>query len=148
MGDLSRNFSRSEFECKCGCGFFKENPLLIATLQKIRDYANRKSLNETDIPMFVNSGCRCAAHNAAVGGVEERPDDPGSGSQHLYGRAADVRIPGWESERLLNLIKRMALEDRIYVGYAYKIDDTSVHIDVRIPQSATVRRWFPSSPKT
>ena len=21
MGDLSENFSRSEFECKCGCGF-------------------------------------------------------------------------------------------------------------------------------
>jgi uncharacterized protein YcbK (DUF882 family) len=140
MGDLSRDFSRSEFECKCGCGFFKENPLLIATLQKIRDYANRKSLNETDIPMFVNSGCRCVKHNASVGGVKS--------SRHLTGEAADVRIPGWESERLLNLIKRMALEDRIYVGYAYKIDDTSVHIDVRIPQSATVRRWFPSSPKT
>lgn len=140
MGDLSRDFSRSEFECKCGCGFFKENPLLIATLQKIRDYANRKSLNETDIPMFVNSGCRCAKHNASVGGVKR--------SRHLTGEAADVRIPGWESERLLNLIKRMVLEDRIYVGYAYKIDDTSVHIDVRIPQSATVRRWFPSSPKT
>jgi uncharacterized protein YcbK (DUF882 family) len=140
MGDLSRNFSRSEFECKCGCGFFKENPLLIATLQKIRDYANRKSLNETDIPIFINSGCRCKDHNKAVGGVKN--------SRHLTGEAADVRIPGWESERLLNLIKRMALEDRIYVGYAYKIDDTSVHIDVRIPQSATVRRWFPSSPKT
>ena len=140
MGDLSRDFSRSEFECKCGCGFFKENPLLIATLQKIRDYANRKSLNETDIPIFINSGCRCKDHNKAVGGVKN--------SRHLTGEAADVRIPGWESERLLNLIKRMALEDRIYVGYAYKINDTSVHIDVRIPQSATVRRWFPSSPKT
>ena len=140
MGDLSRDFSRKEFECKCGCGFFKENPLLIATLQKIRDYANMKSLNETDIPIFINSGCRCKDHNKAVGGVKN--------SRHLTGEAADIRIPGWDSERLLSFIKRMVLEDRIYVGYAYKIDDASVHVDVRIPQSSTVRRWFPSSLRT
>ena len=133
MGDLSRNFSRKEFECKCGCGFFKENPLLVATLQRIRDYANEKGSSSGEFSVIVNSGCRCAKHNAASGGVRN--------SKHLRGEAADIRIPGWESERLLNLIKRMVREDVVYIGYAYKINDTAVHVDVRIPQSSTAKRW-------
>lgn len=42
MGDLSKNFSRSELACKCGCGFgLGRNDLhidLIAMLQRIRDF--------------------------------------------------------------------------------------------------------------
>ncbi len=34
-------------------------------------------------PIVINSGCRCAEHNAAVGGAVK--------SYHLLGRAADIR---------------------------------------------------------
>jgi len=139
MGDLTRDFSRKEFECKCGCGFFKENPLLLATLQKIRDHANRMSMNETDIPIYVTSGCRCREHNKKVGGAMR--------SRHLSCEAADIRIPGWDSDRLITFIRKLVIDDRIYVGYAYKVDDNVVHVDVRIPQSNTVRGWTASIPK-
>ena len=72
MGDLSRNFSRLEFDCPC-CGKFLPCPALINGLQAIRDLVG---------PIHVNSGTRCAAHNRAVGGS--------STSEHLLGHAADI----------------------------------------------------------
>lgn len=46
-------------------------------------------------PLYVNSGYRCSIHNAAVGGA--------SGSQHMRGEAADLRIDG-KPEKLAKII--------------------------------------------
>ena len=46
-------------------------------------------------PIIVNSGYRCSIHNAAVGGA--------SGSQHMKGEAADLRIDG-APEKLARII--------------------------------------------
>ena len=46
-------------------------------------------------PIYVNSGYRCSIHNAAVGGA--------SGSQHMRGEAADLRIDG-KPEMLARII--------------------------------------------
>ena len=133
MGDLSRNFSRHEFACKCGCGEAEVSPFLIEVLQRLRDILG--------VPITVTSGRRCAAHNAAVGGVEERPDDPGSGSQHLYGRAADIRAEGWTAKDLLRVLQILVRANALYVGYAYVVTENVVHIDVRQPESGTVQAW-------
>lgn len=135
MGDLSKNFSSSEFECP-HCGEVEIDPLLVATLQRIRDKAGTT--------VVVTSGYRCPEHNKRVGGVIERPDKPGSGSQHLYGRAADIYVPGWSNTQLLNVIRTLTVAKKIYVGYAYIIKNSNraVHIDVRIPESNTVRGWM------
>ena len=77
MGDLSQNFSRSEFMCKC-CGEAKVEPGLVAALQELRDLAGA--------PITVISGYRCPKHNAAVGGAKA--------SQHMLGKAADIVIKG------------------------------------------------------
>ena len=78
MGNLTRNFNRMEFACRCGCGFGAApgdvNPVLAEHLQAIRD--------RLGVPLLIASGCRCAEHNASVGGVRS--------SQHLLGNAADV----------------------------------------------------------
>ena len=37
MGTVSKNFSRSEFACKCGCGFDAVDVDLLAGLQALRD---------------------------------------------------------------------------------------------------------------
>lgn len=74
MGDLRKNFSKSEFTCG-DCGHYE--PIadrLLDVLQRARD-AKRK-------PLTIVSGFRCCAQNARVGGYRY--------SQHLYGRAADV----------------------------------------------------------
>lgn len=125
MGDLSRNFSRSEFACP-HCGEVEIDPLLVATLQRIRDKAG---------PVVVTSGYRCPVHNEAVGGVNN--------SQHIYGRAADIYVPGMSQAALLALVREMTVNEDIYAGYAYAIKNSkrAVHVDVRIPESQTVRGW-------
>jgi len=77
MGDLSKNFSRSEFACKCGCGFDTVDAELIKNLQAIRDALGL---------VAITSACRCPSHNKQVGGSKT--------SQHLYGRAADIVVSG------------------------------------------------------
>lgn len=78
MGDLSENFDRSEFACQCNCGQDTVDYALIVLLEKIRTHF--------DAPVRINSGNRCEAHNASVGGAK--------GSQHLLGRAADITVDG------------------------------------------------------
>ena len=119
------NFTRDEFACKCGCGFDEIDPLLVSTLQRLRD--------EVQLPVVVNSGCRCKAHNAAVKGSKS--------SQHLRGKAADIKIDGMTSGQIIDVIRRLYLDGEIYVGYVYAINGRSVHVDVRAPQSQVVRRW-------
>jgi len=77
MGDLSDHFSRSEFACPC-CGKLKIDMRLIDQLERLRFLLGK--------PIIILSGYRCPQHNREVGG---RPD-----SQHLYGRAADIRVEG------------------------------------------------------
>ena len=76
MGDLSEHFSREEMACKCGCGLDTVDAELLSLLEKIRAHFDR--------PITINSGCRCEAHNRAVGGSKN--------SQHLIGRAADIVV--------------------------------------------------------
>jgi uncharacterized protein YcbK (DUF882 family) len=73
MGDLTENFSRKEFACKCGCGFDEIDERLVNRLQVIRDISG--------LPIKINSGCRCQKHNKDVDGE--------SLSFHLLGEAAD-----------------------------------------------------------
>lgn len=75
MGDLSRNFSRSEFRCR-HCGRLPEHgidPQLVLCLQRLRDRLGR--------PVAIVSGYRCADHPL----TQQRP-----GSMHHQGRAADL----------------------------------------------------------
>ena len=119
------NFTRDEFACGCGCGFDEIDPLLVSTLQRLRDEVQR--------PVIVNSGCRCKSHNATVKGAPQ--------SQHMRGKAADIKIEGLASGQIIDIIKHLYLDGELYVGYVYAINGRSVHVDVRAPQSQTVRRW-------
>jgi zinc D-Ala-D-Ala carboxypeptidase len=108
MGDLSKNFSRHEFACRCGCGLAHPTPALVRGLQKVRDLAG--------IPLEVISGSRCEAHNKAEGGKLT--------SAHLTGDAADLRA---ESGTARFLIVRAAVQagfTRIGIGRTF------VHLDV------------------
>ena len=77
MGDLSCNFSRSEFRCRCPRSHPASWPLdleLVAILQRLRDRAAR--------PMPIVSGYRCPAHQRSL--------STAANSQHPLGRAADI----------------------------------------------------------
>ena len=74
MGNLSKNFNREEFECKCGCGYNTIKPVFVFKLQYCRDLFGK--------PMQVISGCRCEEHNKKVGGADN--------SEHMTGQGADI----------------------------------------------------------
>lgn len=108
MGDLTANFDREEFECKCGCGFNDIDLAFVKILQNIR--------NITGKPMRINSGCRCMTHNEEVDGVPH--------SAHMRGLAADVAV--FDSEQRFRLVAA-ALESGIKrVG----LGKTFVHLDI------------------
>lgn len=118
---LSKNFKEEEFICKCGkCKevpvHMKENLILLCQqLEKIRFYTG---------PIIINSGVRCSAHNKRVGGVPN--------SQHLQGKAADIRVKNMYVEDLYNRIVELKRQEVIKIGYIqlYKTKKF-VHIDVR-----------------
>ena len=73
MGDLTRNFSRIEYTCKCGCGTYIDSLHIAKEDQILRDWI---SVQEgRDYPMVIHRGCSCPSHNENVGGVD--------GSRHL-----------------------------------------------------------------
>ncbi len=77
MGDITKNFSKHEFECNCGCGLNKIWILLVEALQNLRDAVNDKYAGAQhadftfknrenypdEIKFHINSGCRCYSHN-------------------------------------------------------------------------------------
>ena len=113
MGDISRNFHRSEFACKCGCGFDDINLRLVEFCQEIRDRSGE--------PLKINSGCRCVIHNKSVGGVYN--------SYHLRGFAVDIGSR-------TSVIKLLKIIEVLYSGglwpfirWKHYINRNFIHID-------------------
>ena len=90
VGDLTKDFSRSEFACKCGCGFDQIDPRVVDMCQMIRDALGA--------PIRINSACRCERRNAEAHGVK--------GSYHTKGLAADLSCEAG-SQRLQAVIKSL-----------------------------------------
>jgi len=107
---LSKHFSRSEFECKCGCGGDTVDYALVEVLENVREYFNK--------PIVINSGYRCASHNASIGGS--------SNSQHIRGKAADFRVSGTTEEEVVSY-----LESLYPNKYGIGIYQGRTHLDVR-----------------
>ena len=81
---LSKNLSRSEFLCRCGCGFDTVDIKLVEMLQGACDYFG--ALYHAKVMIKITGPNRCKAHNTKV------TKNPDSDSQHIYGRAADHKI--------------------------------------------------------
>ena len=112
MGDLSSNFSRKEFLCKCGnCNQDTVDAKLITVLERVRVYFKGVSVR-------INSGNRCPAYNKKIGG---RP-----GSFHLKSQAGDIVISGIDPHEVYKALDRMYPET-LGLGDA----NTFTHVDVR-----------------
>ena len=123
MGDLSINFSRSEFACKCGCGFDTVDFELVLGLEMLRQ--------KFGAPITINSGCRCLEYNERINGAKN--------SKHTIGRAADISISGIAPSDVYNFILARS-QGRYGIGKY----DTFVHFDTR---SGLPARWDESSKK-
>jgi len=116
-GQLSQHFWRREFACKCGCGFDTVDAELVDVLETIRFELGEKGIR-------ITSGCRCAEHNAKIGGSPQ--------SQHLLGKAADFVVSGVHADEVGNLIE-LWWPDHYGMGRY----NGRTHIDVRRKHS----RW-------
>lgn len=110
MGDLTKNLSRHEFACKCGCGYDTADTETVQVIQEVCD--------EFDCSVIINSGCRCAEHNEAVGGAKS--------SQHLKGRAADCNFIGVSPSAVY-----FFLESNYPDRFGFGRYSSFVHIDTR-----------------
>ena len=117
-GDLSTHFSRAEFRCRCGrCGFDTVDAELLTVLEAVREHFGAA--------VRITSACRCADHNARVGGSPR--------SQHVRGRAADIQVEGVAPAEVY------AYVDRTWAGrYGVGLYKVFTHIDTR---TGTAARW-------
>jgi uncharacterized protein YcbK (DUF882 family) len=115
---LTKNFTKREFKSKDGSAMpddvlanIKE---LAFNLQVLRDFLGE--------PIRINSAYRSPAHNKAIGGVKN--------SQHVLGRAADIKVRDIETKDLYLIIESLIIEGKMKDG-GLGLYDTFVHYDIR-----------------
>lgn len=113
---LSTNFRVKEFACTDGSDPIFIDSDLVTVLQKIRTHFGKS--------VTITSAYRTPSRNKAVGGETY--------SQHLYGRAADIKVNGVTPKKVASYAETI-LSNRGGIG----VYDTFTHIDVR----PTKARW-------
>lgn len=113
---LSKNFKVKEFACSDGSDPIFVDTELVEVLQKIRTHFGKA--------VTITSAYRTPTRNKAVGGTTY--------SQHLYGRAADIKVKGVSPEKVAEYAEK-SLQKRGGIG----VYETFTHIDVRTTES----RW-------
>lgn len=116
MGNLSKDFSRYEFACNCGCGFDTVDVELIPVVQDLRDHFNK--------PISITSGCRCVKYNKRVGGAKH--------SKHMISRAADIQVHATKPKEVADYLEKK-YPGKFGIG-RYR---TFTHVDTR----AGMARW-------
>lgn len=124
MGNLTKNISRSEVACQCGCGFDTIDHEVIAIVQETTDHFAKERGIERSV-VIINSGARCDRHNKKVGGKLE--------SQHIKCRAIDFTIKEISPAKTVDYLEKR-YPDKYGIGW-YR---TFVHIDTK---SGRARRW-------
>jgi len=119
-----KNFSKKEFECRC-CGKYNIDERLIINLQALRNIIEYVNKGE-EIPLIVNSGCRCTKHNKAVGGV--------ANSKHLCDNgnicmAADITAKG--GTKVIRNIFYQAIKSNLFTTIIYYRESKFIHLDIR-----------------
>ena len=118
---LTDNFSKSEFNCKCGCEMpndvLDNIKLLAVQLQTIREYVGQ--------PIKINSAYRCKLHNSIIGGVKT--------SQHILGKASDITINTFTPDEVVDVIENLLVNEMLgsfYIGGLGRYN-TFTHLDIR-----------------
>jgi uncharacterized protein YcbK (DUF882 family) len=125
MGNLTKNISRYELACSCGCG---EDTVDFETIMVVQDACDHFSrVLDKKVTLEITSANRCLEYN--------RSDDVGSNdnSQHPKGRALDIKILEVSPQAVYDY-----LTERHPLDHGFGLYSTFVHVDTR---SDKVARW-------
>lgn len=91
MGDLTKNLSRSEFECTCGCGFDTVDYELVDMIQRAVDHF--EIVYNSKVSVVITGPNRCMKSNERVQ-KEVNPNyvPYSSKSTHMEAKAADIKM--------------------------------------------------------
>ena len=120
---LSPHFHVREFRCKDGSDPVFIDTELVELLERIREHFGK--------PVVITSAYRTPAHNAKAGGAKF--------SQHLYGRAADIRVQGVSVEDVTAYAESLMTDWGGIGRYPIKAGRATgwVHVDTRADKA----RW-------
>ena len=120
---LAPDFKVRELRCRDGTDTVMVDETLTVVLQCIREHFGK--------PVTITSGYRTAVHNAAVGGAKS--------SQHLLGRAADIRVEDVSVENVAAYAESLMPGWGGVGRYPVKAGRTTgwVHVDTRADKA----RW-------
>lgn len=113
---LSKNFKVREFRCQDGSDPVFVDSDLVVIVQKVRDHFGKA--------VTITSAFRTASHNKKVGGATY--------SQHLYGKAADIKVAGVAASAVANYVETLMPNTGGIGRYS-----TWTHVDTRKAKS----RW-------
>ena len=117
---LTANFSKSEFNCNCGC------VMPVNVLENVKNLANQLQVlrNYVGQSIKINSGYRCEKWNAnpRVGGTKT--------SQHILGKAADVVVTGLRPDDVAHLLEQLNNSGDIKIGGLGRYNNFT-HVDIR-----------------
>lgn len=110
-------FNDDDFKCKCGCG--------MDVTDEVKEMAN-KIREVAGIPLIVNSGARCIAHNKSIGASET--------SSHTLGLAVDFKcVDGYSRFKLVETLIKLKVSR---IGLHQKF----IHWDLDISKPNNI--WF------
>lgn len=102
-------FKRSEFACRCGCGFSAVDIELLSILIDLRHKFG---------PVVISGPNRCEKHNRNVGGAKK--------SYHTKGMAVDASFKNTELNKVWEYLLKTYPND-----YGFILYKSWIHIDVR-----------------
>jgi uncharacterized protein YcbK (DUF882 family) len=118
MGDLTKNFSLSEFKCRDGSDVPDEYACNVHTLTE-----NLQVLRDAlGVPIRVISGYRSPPYNRKIGGARK--------SQHMVAKAADIKVKGLTPDQVRDTILQLIDSGEMMQGGVGRYV-TFTHYDVR-----------------
>lgn len=115
---ITKNFTKQELSCRCGCGEMGYTQEFLDLLQKLRDKFGK--------PMVITSGARCYQHNLNVGGARFSKHLSSAGTTPC---AVDVACTnGHDRAKLFFLAGALGFK-------GFGIAKTFIHLDTRDGES-------------